>query len=114
MPARDVTDGIGHGQDRQAEGHRHTDEADPEFGETGGNNGAAKAPKTSQNLPKNSAESFFIVTPEPFKGKSTKAPRIALPGILRTRPVDRARSLAAIATKRNRGIPERVTHAGPG
>src|SRR5437763_8668822 len=50
-----MSDGIGHCQDRQAERERDSDKADPEVWKTGREHGGAAAPRTSQNVPKNSA-----------------------------------------------------------
>ena len=43
VAARDRADGVGHGQDRQAEGERDAGEADAELGKAGGEHGAAAA-----------------------------------------------------------------------
>jgi hypothetical protein len=43
VPATDVTDGIGHGDDGEAKGQGHAQQADSDFGERGGQHGAAAA-----------------------------------------------------------------------
>lgn len=48
MAARDVADGEGHGQDREAEGQRHPDKADAQCGEGGSQRRRSAAP---QNQP---------------------------------------------------------------
>jgi hypothetical protein len=45
MAAGDVTDGVRHRQNRQAEGKSDPDKADPEMGEPGGQHGGTAAPE---------------------------------------------------------------------
>jgi len=63
MPAGDMADRIGHGQYGQAEGERDPEKADAQrAGKAAANTAAPQPPKTSQNVPKNSATTRFIVS----------------------------------------------------
>jgi hypothetical protein len=55
MAARNMSDRMGHRQNRQAEGKGHTGKADPEAWKAGGKIAAPHPPNVSQNVPKNSA-----------------------------------------------------------
>jgi hypothetical protein len=48
MPARDVTDRIGHRHDGQAEGQRHADQANADLGNLAANTALPQPPNTSQ------------------------------------------------------------------
>src|SRR3546814_2758008 len=51
MPARDVADGIGHGEDGEAEGQRNANESDPKLRECSGQNRAAAATEYKPECP---------------------------------------------------------------
>jgi hypothetical protein len=53
MAARHVADGVGHGQDRQAERQGDAGKADPELGKRGGQYGRAAA---AENQPRRADE----------------------------------------------------------
>jgi hypothetical protein len=59
MAARNVAECKGHRQHGEAESERDAGKTDPQSGETRGEDRAAAAPSTSQNVPMTSAVSFF-------------------------------------------------------
>ena len=59
VAAGDVADGEGHGEEREAKGEGYTDEAYAQLGLAAAMTALPQPPKTSQNVPKNSAAARF-------------------------------------------------------
>jgi hypothetical protein len=58
VASRYMADSIGHSKNCQAEGLRNAKEANTDFRELGRKNALPHPPKTSQNVPMNSAKNF--------------------------------------------------------
>jgi len=59
--ARDMADRVGHGDDRQPEGERHVQQADPASGNAAASTALPQPPNTSQKVPKYSAPYCFMI-----------------------------------------------------
>lgn len=62
MPAGNTANRVGHGQNRQTEGERDTQEANAEFRKSSSKTALPQPPKTSQKVPKNSERSLRLIT----------------------------------------------------
>ena len=75
MATGDVPDRVGHREDREPEGERDAEQADATCGNAAARTALPQPPKTSQNVPNNSAVTRFDSgMSSPFLTRSTPAP----------------------------------------